>query len=281
MAEVVELRLERGVPELLQLKRVNLFSDDEVKTIIKKRKAFEYKLQKQEKVKEDYLKYVAYEESLIKLIKVRRKKIGYYHKYKEIENTIANRIAQLFRAVVYRHQGDVKLWLLYIDFCKRMEWKGTVSSLYIRMLQVHNKKESIWVLAAKWEFGNNAHDAARKLLQRGLRHLPESQLLWLEYFRMELMYAEKVLKRRDLLLKPTEFDEEASQSVTITEEETTNDSILSGKVAQLVFEKAISTISEPSFISSFVDVLEDFKSDNFHSLKDIVISSAKPETMDQ
>lgn len=201
MAELVELRIERGIPELLQMERVNLFSSEEVKAIVKKRKAFEYRLQKSEKRKDDYLKYIAYEQSVLKLIKIRRKKIGYTFKYKEIEQAIAARIGALFRAIVYKKQEDVQLWLSFIQFSKEMNWGSQVGALYLRMLQVHSKKEAIWVAAAKWELENNdSPDLARKLLQRGLRHVPDSKLLWTEYFRMELLYTENIQRRRDIVL---------------------------------------------------------------------------------
>src|SRR5687768_11658045 len=120
MAELVELRVERGINELLQLERAQLFTSEEIKTIVKMRKAFEYKLQKPKKTQDDYLKYIQYEQSLLKLIKLRRKRVGYQHKYKEIDQTIATRIAGLFRAIVFKNQGDVRLWFSYINFCKSM-----------------------------------------------------------------------------------------------------------------------------------------------------------------
>lgn len=42
------------------------------RAVIKKRKDFEYKLQKQTKRKEDYLKYIQYEINLLTLVRIRR-----------------------------------------------------------------------------------------------------------------------------------------------------------------------------------------------------------------
>lgn len=271
MAEIVELRLERGINELLQLERVNLFTEAEVKAIIKRRKAFEYKLQKPQKVKEDFLKYIAYEQSLLKLIKVRRKKIGYTHKYKEIDQVIANRIAAIYRSIVYKNQTDIQLWFSYINFCKKQEWKGVVGSLYTRMLQVNVDKDALWIAAAKWELeGNNAHDAARKLLQRGLRHIPTSVHLWTEYFRMELMYADKIKKRRAILIgdgkdtggkwflcRDLRFNDSVAEDLD-AEEEVNNDAILSGRVAQVVYDKGIAKLESIDFCSDVLAVLDEF-----------------------
>lgn len=42
------------------------------RTIAKKRKEFEYKIQRRTKNKEDYLRYIQYEMDLLKLIRLRR-----------------------------------------------------------------------------------------------------------------------------------------------------------------------------------------------------------------
>lgn len=61
------------------------------------------------------------------------------------------------------------------------KWTGLVSKMFIRMLQMHNGSPGVWIAASKWEFeGNNSPDTARSLMQRALRFLPKSELLWLE-----------------------------------------------------------------------------------------------------
>jgi U3 small nucleolar RNA-associated protein 6 len=55
-------------------------------------------------------------------------------------------------------------------------------------------------MAASWENEHNANmAAARVLLQRALRLMPENQQLWHEYFRLELIYIEKIKLRRRIL----------------------------------------------------------------------------------
>lgn len=46
---------------------------------------------------------------------------------------------------------------------------------------------------------NHSPDAARKVLQRGLRINEDSGELWIEYLKMELWFAEVVRRRRDVL----------------------------------------------------------------------------------
>jgi len=67
-------------------------------------------------------------------------------------------------------------------------------------LPLHPREPSPWVYAAAWEFEHNRNAAAsRTLMQRGLRMCPGSAELWAEYFRMELLYAHTLCKRREIL----------------------------------------------------------------------------------
>lgn len=69
-----------------------------------------------------------------------------------------------------------------------------------KALQLHPAASGLWSYAAAWEFEHNSNAAAaRTLMQRGLRMCKGSHQLWLEYFRMELMYAHKLRTRRRIL----------------------------------------------------------------------------------
>ena len=69
-----------------------------------------------------------------------------------------------------------------------------------KALQLHPAASGLWSYAAAWEFEHNSNAAAaRTLMQRGLRMCKTSQQLWLEYFRMELLYAHKLRTRRRIL----------------------------------------------------------------------------------
>ncbi len=76
MAEIVQQVLESSIQELTVLEKYNLFESDEIKAILKKRREFEYRLRKVKKSKDDFLRYITYEESLLKLIRIRREKSG-------------------------------------------------------------------------------------------------------------------------------------------------------------------------------------------------------------
>ena len=253
MAEVVELRIERGLNELLELERAELFTSDEIRIVIKKRRGMEYRLQRMKKCKDDYLKYISYEESLLQLIKIRRQRIGFHHRFKEIERSIATRIAGMYKNVVNRNQSDMQLWLSYIEFCRKQKWKGTVSSLFAKMLQFHSKKEEIWILAARWEYQfNNSMDTARSLMHRALRFNPNSRTLFREYFGLELMYADRILKRRAIMAK------EAAGGDADDDDDERDDAIISGAVAAVVYETAVQRISDPEFAIQLIGSLRQY-----------------------
>ena len=72
--------MEEMLGEVEQLERVELLTHQEVKELLKKRKSFEYKIQKRTKRKEDFLSYIQYETNLLTLIRIRRDMVDYKHK---------------------------------------------------------------------------------------------------------------------------------------------------------------------------------------------------------
>ena len=140
MAEYVEQRMEEMLGEVEQMERVNLLEPKEVKELIKKRKHFEYKIQKKSKEKGDFLGYIQYETNLLSLLAMRRESTGYEHKKSEIEGGIRVRINKLFKILEHRFQSDVSIWLSHIQFLKSSGWEASVSRIYLRMLQVDQRK---------------------------------------------------------------------------------------------------------------------------------------------
>ena len=60
--------------------------------------------------------------------------------------------------------------------------------------------------ASAWEWATNSNvKAARALLQRGLRLNPDSRRLYKQYLRLELLFLEKMILRRQVLGLPTQM----------------------------------------------------------------------------
>jgi len=238
MAERVQADLELMLTELEQMERVGLLNHAETKLVIKKRKKFEYKLQKQSKVKEDILCYIQYESGLLDLIEMRRDKIGYLHKKNEIDGSIAKRINQLFRIAEHRFgQMDAKLWITHLAFLKRMDWKAEAGKILERFTQAMSYKEEVWIFAARFQLENqNSIHIARTLLLKGLRFHKDSIQLYREYFMLEMEFLKKLYEKPQLA---EEFEDGKTE-------------ILEGKIVQTVFLEAIENVNEPIFIAELL-----------------------------
>jgi len=243
--------------EVEQMERVNLLQAEEVRELVRKRKQYEYKLQKRSKVKEDFLEYIAYESNLLKLLEMRRESTGYHHKQAEIEGSIKTRINKLFKILEHRNQSDVKIWLSHIQFLKTSGWEEAVSRLYLRLLQVHNDKPGLWIEAARWEFEDmGSAENGRKVMLRGLRFLPKSWILQREYVKLELLYVEQLRKRRDVLAgsNTAEYDNDENEK----ENDEKEDGVLDCSVVKLVAMNAVETIADPGFIVSLIATVRIF-----------------------
>ncbi|XP_048411354.1 U3 small nucleolar RNA-associated protein 6 homolog [Stegostoma tigrinum] len=255
MAERVQWRLEERLPELEQLQRVGLLSGPEGRALMKKVTALEHKVQRRMLNKESFISYIQYEINFLELIKRRRVRAGYYFKKEEIEYAIVNRIHALFRRALSKWKADVQLWLSHIAFCKKWNAKLKLSKVFSAMLAIHPDKPALWMMAAKWEMEDQlSSESARHLFLRALRFHPESQKLYQEYFRMELMHVEKMRKEKQLL---------EMAELKLTEAEYPEE-IVRGDLARIVYKNAIEKIpGDAEFHLSFwtIAVMFDFTQD--------------------
>lgn len=248
MTEFVQKNIEKLIPELEQMERIGLFRREEIRKILGRRKRHEYRLRRMKKSKDDYLQYIQYELNLYHLIQKRRKRLRITDKKSDIDLAIARKVNQLFKKAVLRFKDDVKLWMSHIEFCSRMGWENAVSTMYARMLQLHSHRPEIWVAAAKWEMeDHNSPETARQVLQRGLRFNENSHLLWHEYFRMELMYTDKMRKRQEVL------------GLENNTKEVANDAVLGAKIPFLIYTTAVNVIPDVDFALSFIPLCAEFE----------------------
>lgn len=212
MADVVQYKLERMVNELEDLERRGLFSRREIAEIVKQRRKFEYRLKRPSPLKEDYLAYIDYEKSLDALRILRKKSLvrelnkksedgKRVVKMKQSVSDFAglSRIVDIYRLATNRFKGDTELWFQYLEFC-RQKRNGHMKKVLAQVIRFHPKVPGVWIYAALWEFNQNLNAAAaRALMQSGLRSCPNSEVLWVEYLRMELTYLNKLTARRAAL----------------------------------------------------------------------------------
>ncbi|KAG0170590.1 U3 snoRNP protein [Apophysomyces sp. BC1034] len=204
MADTVQFYLERMVPELEDLEKRGFFSSVEIKSIVKKRTNFEYALKRRITKKIDYLRCIEYEMNLETLRKKRKARMNTNsenaQKTSLSDYAGTRRIYHLFQRALNKFKGDIALWMQYIDFAKKNDANNLLSGIFVKALQLHPAKAPLWIMAASWEYEENANiGAARVLMQRALRLNPHEESLWHEYFRLELLYVEKIKARRRIL----------------------------------------------------------------------------------
>ncbi|KAF3852257.1 hypothetical protein F7725_005612 [Dissostichus mawsoni] len=282
MAEIVQQRIEERIPELEQLERVGLFTKKEVKSIIKRATALEYKLHRLIINKEDFIAYIQYEINVLELVKKRRVHIHYQFKKEEIEFPIIHRINSVFKRATNKWKGDVQLWLSHAAFCKKwsnsdqtqcllmvtmiFNWlfhqatKGQISKVFSAMLAIHPDKPALWIMAAKSELEDrSSSESARHLFLRALRFHPNNKKVYQEYFRMELLHCEKLRKQKNDL---------ETAKMDLGEYEFSPE-ILSGKLAEVVYRDATGKIKEAEFVISLLNIAAIF--DFTKELQDFIL----------
>uniref|UniRef100_H2Y152 U3 small nucleolar RNA-associated protein 6 homolog n=1 Tax=Ciona intestinalis TaxID=7719 RepID=H2Y152_CIOIN len=266
MAELVHQNEEEMLQELEQMQNVGLFTSAEIKAIIRKRNAHEYKLVRKTKVKKDFLDYIQYEINLLALIHKRRKREHYFFKQDEIEYVIVSRIHRWFKQMMVRWADDLKVWTSHAAFCLKWNKKVQLSKLCTRMVQVHASNPKVWLLAAKWELEcGDSMEKVRSLFLRGIKFHPKSEKMWLEYFRAELLFTEKRHRRFKMITK---------QDVNLNDEGS-DSALMKGKAALIIYKNALQAFPDNVEMHlKFLDILSAFLATNtfavslFNEIKD-------------
>ncbi|PRQ20044.1 putative U3 small nucleolar RNA-associated protein [Rosa chinensis] len=207
MADVVQYRLERMTNELNDLEQRGIFTRREISEIVKKRTKFEYRLKRPSPLKEDYLAYIDYETQLDSLRRLRKKSVMRelqkqgLKTTKKMKKSVSDfagimRIVDIYRLAVMRFKGDIELWFRYLEFCRQRR-NGRMKKVLADAIKFHPKVPGVWIYAAAWEFDHNLNvEAARAIMQNGLRVCATSEDLWIEYLRMELTFLNKLKARK-------------------------------------------------------------------------------------
>ncbi|KAF9419542.1 U3 snoRNP protein [Entomortierella beljakovae] len=225
MADTVQFYMEEMIPEMRDLEQKGIFSKKEIASIIKKREKFEYALKRRISKKADFLRYIEYEMNLEALRKKRRARMVSGTKQTISDYAGPRRIFFIYKRCLTKFKGDISIWLQYINYAKTAGATRTLGKIYAQAIQLHPTNEKLWILAAAWEWEENANVvAARVLLQRALRLNTTTESLWHEYFRLELVYIAKILARREVLgidASPDQIEQDL-----LNEKEVDNDNII-------------------------------------------------------
>lgn len=299
MADTVQVLMEKMIPELEDLQARKLLSAAEVRQVVARRRDFEYAMKRIPLRALDALRYIEYELNLDAL-RVKRKARLALQKPSLSDAAGVRRVHSIFDRVLAKHRGRVDLWLQYIAFCKEQGSSRVLSHVFSRALQSHPRRAEIWIEAASYEFSTNLSvAAARVLMQRAIRINRESPRLWLEYFRLELLYIQKLAVRREILKldeQPTASnandneDDDGTVRIDPLPEETSGQDdgdveaqtakqqarqqILDGAIARIIYENAVAAIpTDVAFRLQFVDISDLFGRHFAGDLSEFVLAS--------
>jgi U3 small nucleolar RNA-associated protein 6 len=263
MAEHVQAALDQMVAPLRDLIDRNIFSEQEVKQIVARRRDSEYLLRRVAARKADFLRYIDAEkelEQLRKLRTARRKRDMQQQRPPDQEDEdgqekiskkeehigdihIVQHLHLLYVRALRKFRSDLSLHLQHADFCKEMSAWTRLGRVYAEALQVFPRQAGLWIESASQEFfgPTKSISNARILLQRGIRMNTTCEELWLEYFSLELHYAQTLRGRKQILQGKDGVDETTY------------------KIAHIVYKNAIQAIPDSvPFRLRFLDTCRRF-----------------------
>lgn len=169
---------------------------DEISAIVKKRADFEHKLNARGSQPSDYARYAEYEMNLEALRRKRVQRLG-------VKTTVYNgqrRVLFILDRATRKFQGDMALWIQYLDYARKEKANKKVSQILATVLKLHPTKSNLWIYAAKHALDTHADMVgARSYFQRGLRFCKNAKDIWLEYAKLEMIYIAKIVGRRRVL----------------------------------------------------------------------------------
>jgi U3 small nucleolar RNA-associated protein 6 len=307
MAEHVQAALDQMVAPLRDLMDRHIFTEDEIRSIVSRRRESEYLLRRRAARKADFVRYIEAEMLLEKLRALRTAKRKKDHRKAQREKGIVDdgndnddveidedgnpkskhpkkkdedeedpigdvhivqHIHLLFVRAIRKFRGDLSLHLQHAEFCKSAKSWTRLSRVYAEALQIFPRAAGIWIEAASTEFfgPNRSVSSARVLLQRALRlNGKTSEELWIQYFTLELHYAQ-TLKGRRKIMRPTTSEggdnSDDDDKKSNDEDETNNDETADtdyNKIPMVILRNAIRTIpTNVQFRLKFLDACQEF-----------------------
>ncbi|KAM0675070.1 U3 snoRNP protein [Gurleya vavrai] len=185
MSDKVQYNLERSVNELHAYKNLQIFNDNELNEIIESRKDFEYRLQRSNKLLLDYLEYIEYEKKLAKIIKKRCKTKSF--KY------VQRKIIYLFKQAI-NYFNDDRLIKMFVDYALKLEEFEILKDFFVEYYNKNPKNYDFVILAASSCLRFDDYECARLFFIKGLRMNEDCKILYLEFYKMELLYLDRCKK---------------------------------------------------------------------------------------
>ncbi|PJF16834.1 Utp6p [Paramicrosporidium saccamoebae] len=246
MAEQVQLHLEARLPELQELSKKGIFSEEKVRDIVSRRTKFEYRLKRRGAILEDFLGYIDFEKQLEAERLDRTSELAIKSRSSLSNYSIVQHVYGLYQRALVKFKGEVSLWKQFLEYALLQGGRQVFSKNITKAIQHHPLHHPFWIMAAKfeWEIRGNMV-ASRTLLQQAIRINAGCPELWMAFFDLELDFAKKVQERRQLL-GLGDLDSSVDE----------DENVLSGALAILIFDHALKSIATlgPAVAHHFMNV---------------------------
>ncbi|OAA56062.1 rRNA processing protein Utp6 [Cordyceps fumosorosea ARSEF 2679] len=187
VAEKARFYLERSVPQLREWEEREIFSKDEIRTIVQKRNQHEHKVLAPGNTPHDWSAYARWEQSLEALRSKRCQRLRVRHL--SSSHAGQGRVLAIYERAVARHPGHSALWREYLAYTA-----------------------GLWAAAGRRAAHVGDMPAARAYFMRGCRFCTADDRLWIEYARCEMEWLarmeDKKGKGKGATERRTDDDEE-------------------------------------------------------------------------
>lgn len=140
MADNVQYIMDRMSATFALMQETQIFRENEIKSIVKKRTDFEYILQRRQLTPNDYIQYLDYETQLNELRNIRAYKRSLETDkegrilLKKLHGLCIRHICYIYDRAIRRFNDELFLWSSYIDFLKQNKSISALNEVYGRAL---------------------------------------------------------------------------------------------------------------------------------------------------
>ncbi|KAK2595560.1 U3 snoRNP protein [Conoideocrella luteorostrata] len=221
VADKARFYLERSVPQLREWEEKEIFSKDELRTIVQKRNDHEHRVLSPGNLPSQWSTYAKWEQSLETLRNKRCKRLKIHH----LNSAHAGqaRVMSIYERAVNRHPGSGELWREYLSYTASVKaakrWRKTMTGA-LRMMPTDS---GLWVLAGRRSARHGDMASARGFFMRGCRFCPQDCKIWVEYAKCEMDWLVKVDKRKETkgadALRPDRVDDDDELRIVDSDDE--------------------------------------------------------------
>jgi hypothetical protein len=149
----------------------NSVSQDEVSSIINRRRDFEYLIMRRQLEPSDYYSYIQYETNLFKLINIRHNKeaaanssdVALIRQQRHVCALMVRHISYVFERAIRRFPAEMDFWMEYVAFLKESKSMSLLNNVRGQAISLHPMNDIFWSLAAVRDFCSSRHSDERQL----------------------------------------------------------------------------------------------------------------------